>query len=107
MVDLPQTLVGKSQRLDAAQPGGLHEEVGRGQKLGEDLALGRVVLEIEDNAPLVGIGVNKGEAALGMLDVSGERRKEPRRIASRRLDFDNVRAQIGEKTCRIGSGDVS
>ena len=53
------------------------------------------VFEIENDAALVGVGVNKRQAALGMFDIAGERRQQTIRIAARRFDFDHVGAEVG------------
>src|SRR5881628_2799366 len=84
----------------------LDEDICRGQECRESFAVDRRA-EIENEAPLVRIRINEGEAALRMLDISGKRRQQPVRVAARRLDLDHVGAQVGELPRRIGGGDVT
>ena len=53
-------------------------------------------------AALVGVGVNKRQAALGMFDIAGERRQQTIRIATGRFDFNYVGAEVGEPARRVG-----
>ena len=65
------------------------------------------VLDVEDDAAFVGVCIDKGKAALWVLDIAGEGRKQPIGVAARRLHFDDVSAQIGQEAGSIGGGDVA
>ncbi len=78
----------------------------RSEQFGKSLPI-RLALEIEHNATLVGIGVDKRKAALTMLDVPSERRQQTISITAGRLDLDNVGAQIGELTRRIRRWNIA
>jgi hypothetical protein len=104
---LAEALVGETQFLQLTERRGLDEELRRAEQLREDFAIGAILFQTENNTALVRVGVDEREAALGMLDVAGERRKQTVRIATRRLDLDDVGAQVGELTCRVGRRDVA
>ena len=82
------------------------EKICRSEQLGKNLAI-RIVLQIESNAALVRIGVNKSEAALGMFDITRERRQQTVWITARRLDFYDVGPEIGEPPRCVGCGYVA
>jgi len=71
-----------------------NDDVGAGHELPEQFPAGGG-LEIAGDAALVDVAGQPGEAALRTRLVAGERRQPAGGIALRRLDFDDVGAQIG------------
>ena len=63
--------------------------------------------EIENNAALVGVGVDEGQTPLAIFDVAGERRQQPVGIAAGRFHLDHIRAQIGKPARRIRCRNVA
>ena len=70
-------------------------------------AVSRASLQIENDAALVGVGVDKRQAAFGMLDIAGERRQQTIGITARRFDLDHIGAEIGEPARRVGRGNIA
>jgi hypothetical protein len=66
---------------------------------------GRVV-EIKRDAALVRVAEQVRERAVRRDDATGERRGEPPRIPARRLDLDDVGAQVGEHPASERSAQV-
>ena len=89
-VDLSQQVVGEAQGLQCAQGSGLDEEIRRGQEGAKRLTVGGCVQEGEDDAAFIGVGIDEGKAASGILDVAGEGRKPPIWITSGRLHLDDI-----------------
>ena len=106
-MDLSEPVVGEAQGLQVTQRCGLDEEVRRCQEGAKRFAVGGTVLDVKDHASFVGICIDKGKAALWVLDIAGEGRKQPIGVAPSRLHFDDVSAQIGQETGSIGGGDVA
>src|SRR5207244_1108738 len=86
--------------LSAAMPRARREAL-------EDLAPARAG-EIEGNAALVGVEIEKEAALLGMGDVARKGAARARRVAlSGRLDLDHRRAEIREELRGIGGGHAA
>jgi hypothetical protein len=65
------------------------------------------MLEIKRDAALVGVGVDKRHAALGMLDIAGKRRQQSIGITARRFDLDDIGTEIGQLPRRVGSRNIA
>ena len=94
-------MVVKAELFQISKRRRFDEKIRRRQQLGKNLAI-RIVVQIENNAALVRIGVNKSEAALGMLDIASERRHQTVWITAGRFDFYDVGPEIGEPAGRVG-----
>ena len=85
---------------------GFHKQMSRCEKLRENFAVRRASLQIQNNAALVGIGVYESQATFRIFNIAGEGRQQPVGVTTRRFDFDNVGAQVGEQARRVGRGNI-
>ena len=63
-------------------------------------------LEVQRDAALVGVQVEKRQAFLGARFVVVERRQSPSRVAAGPFDLQYVGPKIGQQLGGIGAGDV-
>jgi hypothetical protein len=64
-------------------------------------------LQIQNNAALIGIGVYESQTTFRIFDIACEGRQQSVRIATRRLDFDDVGAQVGEQSTCIRRWNIA
>ena len=101
-----QLSIAKAQLLSSRWAVSFDDEVGFARQLQQNSSAIRL-LDIEGDAPFIGIEVEKVEALLGMRRIIFEWRHSPRFVAARWLDFDYVCAHVSEefravKTQRTG-----
>jgi hypothetical protein len=106
--DLAQSELEPSAVVDAEV---LDQDVGAVAELAEATPVGAAP-EIEAGAALVGIPIEEWKRAIGRFPAARERRPKPVGITSRRLDLQDVGAEVGEdpsgqSTPQIGEIDDS
>ena len=70
----------------------------------KQLLAAAVRFNVDDDARLVGVVGEPTEAAVKARFVTGERRHMPDGVAARRLDLDDLRAQVCQQAARVLSG---
>ena len=105
-IDPPQRFVPNPQPLGHARTVALHHNIG---PLGQppDDRSGGVPLQIQRNAALVRVQMQKQPALFGMGNIPGKGPDPPRPVPRRRvLHLDNIRPVVRQQLDAVGAGDV-
>ena len=65
-----------------------------------------VGVDVEGDALLVAVEVDEEAGLFGVGDVAGEGAEAARVVARRRLDLDDLRAEVGEQLRAVRPGDA-
>ena len=100
-----QVVVAEAERREAAGSFAFDEDVGVGEQFAEDDAAA-LRLDVKRQALLVGVEVEEEAALVGVGDVAREGAEAAGVVALRRLDLDDLRAEVGEEARGVGAGDA-
>ncbi len=84
----------------------LEQQVGALEELVEAHA-GGAIGEIDGHAPFVGVAEQKRQRSVRRCLVACERSAEPARLSARRLDLENVGAEVAEHATRERAAEVA